>query len=203
MSKRRGVILDEAADAERVLAFVNTLYPRPLASRQDGLATFEAMVGWARGSHVLAGAAADRLLAEARRRPRQAAAAAARARQLREAIHEVLTAIVQGRSPGGGDVDALAASVADAYAHGRLVGHEGRLHWMAAGEAALDSIGWELARAAGRLVTSTRVGRVRTCAADDCGWLFLDDTRNHSRRWCDMKTCGNRAKLRRFRARAT
>jgi len=39
------------------------------------------------------------------------------------------------------------------------------------------------------------------CAADDCAWVFLDTSKNHSRRWCDMKACGNRAKARRFNAR--
>jgi len=59
----------------------------------------------------------------------------------------------------------------------------------------------ELARAAARLVESTTLSRVRACAADDCKWWFVDDTKNHSRRWCEMKTCGNRAKLRRYRER--
>jgi predicted RNA-binding Zn ribbon-like protein len=39
---------------------------------------------------------------------------------------------------------------------------------------------------------------LKHCAADDCGWLFLDRSRNHARRWCDMKVCGNNAKARRF-----
>jgi predicted RNA-binding Zn ribbon-like protein len=194
---------DEAADAARVLAFVNTLYPRPLATREDGLASFEALVAWARTMHVLTGTAADWLSTEARRHPQQASAAAARARALREAIHGVVTAVVHQRNPAAGDLDTLARWVADACAHGRLAVHDGRLHWAADGDAAFDSVAWEMARAAGRLVTSAQLARVRTCAAHDCGWLFLDDTRNRSRRWCDMKTCGNRAKLRRFRARAT
>jgi predicted RNA-binding Zn ribbon-like protein len=43
--------------------------------------------------------------------------------------------------------------------------------------------------------------RVRECANHDCGWLFLDLSRNRSRKWCDMSSCGNRAKVRRFRER--
>jgi predicted RNA-binding Zn ribbon-like protein len=60
---------------------------------------------------------------------------------------------------------------------------------------------WDAARGAARLLTSPLLGRVRACAAADCGWWFLDDTKNASRRWCDMKICGNRDKVRRFRAR--
>ena len=52
------------------------------------------------------------------------------------------------------------------------------------------------------LLTSGAIGRVRTCAADTCEWLFIDTTKNRTRRWCDMKVCGNRAKVRRFRSRS-
>jgi predicted RNA-binding Zn ribbon-like protein len=48
------------------------------------------------------------------------------------------------------------------------------------------------------LLTSEELVLVRECAAEDCGWLFLDKTKNHRRRWCDMKTCGNRDKARRY-----
>jgi predicted RNA-binding Zn ribbon-like protein len=54
-------------------------------------------------------------------------------------------------------------------------------------------------RAAVELLTSDEILRVRTCADDSCAWLFLDTTRNRTRRWCDMKVCGNRSKVRRFR----
>lgn len=45
------------------------------------------------------------------------------------------------------------------------------------------------------------ISRVKLCPGDDCGWLFLDETRNGRRRWCLMETCGNRAKARRNYAR--
>ena len=61
-----------------------------------------------------------------------------------------------------------------------------------------DRVLWEIGRAAGRLVVSPRLARVRACAASDCGWWFVDDTKNRSRRWCDMKLCGNRAKAREY-----
>jgi predicted RNA-binding Zn ribbon-like protein len=50
-------------------------------------------------------------------------------------------------------------------------------------------------------MTSEELARVSSCGADTCRWLFLDTSRNHSRRWCDMKVCGNRMKARRFQAR--
>jgi predicted RNA-binding Zn ribbon-like protein len=61
---------------------------------------------------------------------------------------------------------------------------------------------WPVARSAADLLTSQEQSRVRECAASDCGWLFLDLSRNRSRRWCDMETCGNRTKARRHYARS-
>jgi len=60
---------------------------------------------------------------------------------------------------------------------------------------------WALAKSATDLLTSPDVRHVRACQSDTCRWVFLDTSRNHSRRWCDMKLCGNRMKARRFQAR--
>ena len=59
---------------------------------------------------------------------------------------------------------------------------------------------WTLAMSAADLMTSEAVERVRECDSPECRWLFLDTSKNHSRRWCDMKVCGNRMKARRFKA---
>ena len=62
-------------------------------------------------------------------------------------------------------------------------------------ENTFDRVAWAVARSAGELMTSDRLVRVRECADDrGCGYLFIDTSRNHSRRWCSMETCGNRAK---------
>jgi predicted RNA-binding Zn ribbon-like protein len=57
-----------------------------------------------------------------------------------------------------------------------------------------------IARAAADLLTSSDLALVRTCASPTCQWFFLDTSKNHHRRWCSMKQCGNRAKVRRFYA---
>jgi predicted RNA-binding Zn ribbon-like protein len=61
---------------------------------------------------------------------------------------------------------------------------------------------WALALSASELMTSEAADRVRACNNPECRWLFLDTSKNHTRRWCDMKVCGNRMKARRFKARA-
>ena len=201
MAKARpGPLPAESVDADRVLAFINTLSARPTDAPVEGIGSYEALVNWAREQHLVSAAAADRLIAESRRHPHQAAAVLARARDFREALNGLAEAIDAGRQPPAKILDTISECLANAYANGRLVPHEGTLQWVASAEDDLDRVVWEIGRAAGRLVVSERLGRVRACAAGDCGWWFTDDTKNRSRRWCDMKSCGNREKLRRFRA---
>ena len=190
----------ESVDADRVLAFVNTLSSRPTSAPEERLVSYDALVDWAREQHVVPAAAADRLAADARRHPHQAAAVLARAKEFREALNLLAVAIENGRPPAPAVLATISDCLASAYAHGRLVPHEGSLQWVAGAEDDLARILWEIGRAAGRLLLSPRISRVRSCAADTCGWWFVDDTKNRSRRWCDMKICGNREKIKRFRA---
>jgi len=190
----------ESVDADRVLAFINTLSGRPTPSPVERLVSYESLVEWAREQHLVSAAAAERLLAESRKHPHQAASVLSRARDFREALNGLAAAIDAERQPSTEVLATISDALARAYANGRLVPHEGTLQWVASAEDDLERVIWEIGRAAGRLVVSPRLARVRACAAHDCGWWFVDDTKNRSRRWCDMKLCGNREKLRRFRA---
>jgi predicted RNA-binding Zn ribbon-like protein len=192
---------EETLDASRALAFVNTLSARPTETPSERLVSYEALVDWAVEEKLISAAAGKRLAAHARRHAQQATAALARAIALREAVYDIVAALDAKRSPSAGALETVARDMAAAYSTGRLVLHDGTLHWVSSNEDDLDRVLWEVARTVGRLVTSSRLAKVRLCAAADCGWLFVDDTKNRSRRWCDMKLCGNREKLRRFRAR--
>jgi predicted RNA-binding Zn ribbon-like protein len=200
-SRRAGPALPDAhVDSTRVMAFVNTLSGRETPRPSERLGSYEALLDWARGEGVVPGAAADRMLAEARQHPRAANEALERARELRETLHALFVAVDHDRAPAATVLSTLASHIGSAYGQARLVPHEGTLQWAPGPAVSLDHVGAELARAAGRLVTSSELARVRACAAQDCRWWFVDETRNRSRRWCDMKICGNREKLRRFRA---
>ena len=59
---------------------------------------------------------------------------------------------------------------------------------------------WILSLKVAELATSDSMQMLRACGNDECRWLFLDTSKNHTRRWCDMKICGNRMKARRFKA---
>lgn len=203
MPSRRAVAAcpPEAIDITRSLSFVNTLSGRAAERPTEGLASFDALLTWAREAGVLSPADTERMAPRARRRPSEADRVLKEARELRELLHDTFTATCSGRTPPAATLDHLSAKLAAWYRHGRLVPVEGALQWVYAGSDDLDRVIWEVARSATRLLTSSLLARVRPCAARDCGWWFLDDSKNFSRRWCDMKICGNREKLRRFRER--
>ncbi len=75
-----------------------------------------------------------------------------------------------------------------------------RLEWAWPAEPDPELPLWALALSAADLMTSEAVARMRACDNAECRWLFLDTSKNHTRRWCDMKLCGNRMKARRFKA---
>jgi predicted RNA-binding Zn ribbon-like protein len=121
---------------------------------------------------------------------------------LREAIFQVFVARARGALPPAGALRTLNKEQPTALARLRLVADGGgyRTEWE--DEDALDRMLWPVVRSAAELLTSDDLDRVRECAADNCAWLFLDRSKNRSRRWCDMAVCGNRSKVRRFRQRS-
>lgn len=134
--------------------------------------------------------------------PEETQARFQRALRLREAIHDTFAAVAMGEPIPGAALAALSGEWAEA--RGRM-----RLDTDAAGEvrailppgAPLERIIRSLAASAGDLLLDVDPARIKTCAGNECGYLYVDLSRNRSRRWCDMAECGNRAKVRRFRAR--
>lgn len=126
-----------------------------------------------------------------------------RARSFRERLHRILVAVASGEPPDTRDLDAITSLARKAATHSRLDRCEEGFAWVLdeASGGELDWPIWQLARATVELLTSDSLQRVRQCADETCGWLFIDQSRNRSRRWCDMSSCGNRAKARRNYAR--
>lgn len=122
-----------------------------------------------------------------------------KALSLREAIYRIFAAVAMRKSPPPADLRALNDCVLTALGHRQLIRLDGRYRWewKDGKRRSLERILWPIVIAASDLLTSEDVNLVRLCEASDCGWLFLDHSRNRSRRWCDMKSCGNRAKARR------
>jgi predicted RNA-binding Zn ribbon-like protein len=122
--------------------------------------------------------------------------------ELREALSAVLYAWIDGGKPSAGQVKILEKYFQDAALHRNLRADKSQLAWSWTGAEQQAEIPlWKLAQAASDLLVSSDAELVKDCGDPTCRWLFLDLSKNHTRRWCDMKTCGNRMKARRFQAR--
>ncbi len=197
-----GVSVFELSGGAACLDFVNTVEGRPGASPRERLASYADLLDWARQAGLLGEGQARALASEARGHPRRAEAALARGRALREALFGVFSAAAGGRDPAAADLGTLNEALSRALARRRLRVEGACVAWAwDEGAPALDRPLWPVAVAAAELLVSPALERVRECAAGGCAWLFLDHSRNRSRRWCDMAVCGNRDKARRHRAR--
>jgi predicted RNA-binding Zn ribbon-like protein len=180
------------------LDFANTLEERLSAAPVEQIATYEALLAWCQQAELLDSGEVARLRELARARPAEAANWLASIKQARELIYRIFHALASGESAGTGDIRQFNQLLAETMAHACLVPGENGFAWGWSGEQErLECPLWFVVRSAADLLTSLELRYVRVCASEECGWLFLDTSKNHSRRWCDMKSCGNRAKARR------
>jgi len=185
------------------LDFVNTVDKRPTPERQELLTGYADLVAWALQAGALTTRQAAALESEASRRPQEAQAILARARAIRETLFAILSATTAGRRLPARELDRLNPAIAASFERLRLSsgpGSGGRWAWVE-DPAALDRMLWPVIRSTAELLTSPELSRVRQCASEACDWLFIDHSKNRSRRWCEMTVCGNRDKVRRHRER--
>jgi predicted RNA-binding Zn ribbon-like protein len=189
-----------------VLDLVNTLDNRfradngPVELLQD----YAALLRFMEQSGLLGGAQVRALTQ--RTGKADAATSIESARELREAAAGVLYAVVEGSAPLPTDVRRLERHFQNARQRQELVwapsaeGSEFAWGWDSV-QTEADLPVWILSLQTSALLTSDAMSRLRSCGSETCRWLFLDTSKNHTRRWCDMKVCGNRMKARRFHAR--
>ena len=181
------------------LDFANTANWHRSDHPVETLTSLSELIAWSQQTGILSEHQARRLLNVAARRPKDANAVLQRAIDLREVIYRILSSISGGLAPQNGDLAAFNAELSRALAQSRIVSTGEGFAWNWAGaEDALDQMLWPVVHDAAGLLTSEELDRVGQCADDRCGWLFLDTSRNRSRRWCSMEDCGNRAKARRY-----
>lgn len=179
------------------LDFVNTASRRTGEGLKEKLRTYDDLVTWAERVDLVGAERAGRLRRAAAADPAAATSVLERARTLREVIYRVFSA----DAPSPSDLEVLAGAASEGASERRLERTPAGYEWVWPESDALARLLWPIALSAAELLTSEDRERVKECAADRCNWLFLDRSRNRSRRWCDMKDCGNRAKARRFQAR--
>jgi predicted RNA-binding Zn ribbon-like protein len=179
----------------RCLDFLNTVEWRGrLEARDERLTSYGEFAAWARVAGVIGGREKAELLAQAAKSPRAAAGALAEAMQAREALAALFGA-------GGIKPAKALATINEILARDRFSLR------LASGGDGIHAM-WNLdcsqlrrpllilLREAADLLSSPERARVHHCSNDQCQWLFLDTSRNRSRRWCQMETCGNNAKAR-------
>lgn len=182
------------------LDFVNTLDDRHIKPKEL-LETYIDLARFGEDAGLLQPNQVDRLYERSYANPERAQQALRAGRELREAIHDVFWAIINQRA-----VPAMALARLNEYAqvaagHMLLVPVKDRLEWRYDELLDFDTVLWPIARSAVDLLASDQLTYVRACSSKACEWFFLDTSKNHHRRWCDMTKCGNRAKVQRFYAR--
>jgi predicted RNA-binding Zn ribbon-like protein len=193
----------EADAGHLALDFTNTISNRNNDRAHDWLDSYSNLLSWGMLVGILSDDERRILQRQSRRRPEAAAAALARAAALRELSYRIFSAVAAVHTPSAADIDALNSYLKEALVHTRIALENGLFIWeWVDRETALDQVIWPIARSSADLLTSKEVARVGECLGDGCGWLFLDKSRNRSRRWCSMGECGNRAKARRHYARS-
>jgi predicted RNA-binding Zn ribbon-like protein len=189
------------------LDFVNTMAWRLTDRPVEYLGSYEDLLAWGRQAGLLAPDETEVLSEGAATDPEEAGATLSQAVALREAVHRVLSAAIAGEPQDEGALSALNRELSGALSRLRVAPAAGEAYvwaWDRSGDgggAPLDRPLWPVARSAAELLTSPKLGRVKVCAGEGCGWMFLDESRNASRRWCDSRDCGNRERVRKYLAR--
>jgi predicted RNA-binding Zn ribbon-like protein len=188
------------------LDFVNTVGSRLTDLPSEYLRSYEDLLDWGRQAGLLAPQETEGLSWQATLDPEAARETLSRALDLREAIHRLIHRAIADESQDEIDLSALNRELSIALSHLRVMPADGAYGWDwdrsgDNGGALLDSPLWPVAQSAAELLTSPKLGRVKHCAGEGCGWVFLDESRNSSRKWCDSRDCGNRERVRRHLAR--
>jgi len=179
------------------LDFVNTSDEHPSKLTTEFLTSYAHLVEWSVFSKTISQEQAELLLQLAAQYPEKADEALRFAIIVREALFRVLDAAAENRQPEAADMQAFNAILARAMSHLHMTPTSANFCWTCAlDENDLETMIWPVVWSAAELMTSHDLHYLRECASDDCEWLFLDTSKNHSRRWCSMTTCGNRSKAR-------
>jgi len=180
------------------LDYANTRMYRGSAAPVEQFSEWPALLGWIAGTGALPAEAAAGLRAWADADPEGATALFASAIALRELVYRVFSAVASGAPVAEADLAALNRALAAAPPRARLARLGGAYVWRIeqvglSAPALLAPVLWSAAD----LLVQAPHRRIRQCANPQCLWLFIDASKNGTRRWCDMAACGNRAKAQR------
>jgi predicted RNA-binding Zn ribbon-like protein len=185
------------------LDFANTLDNRGSDNEVNLITSYEHLLHFLQQAGAFTSDEVGQLRSSAEAHPATAQLAMREAIILRELLFHIFSAIANQKRPSHHALQELNLFLNEAGCH-RVVSREGggfTWKWSDIGKDPKAAL-WPLAWRAAELLASDELALVRECASPSCCWLFLDKSKSHSRRWCDMKVCGNRFKVRRFYERA-
>jgi predicted RNA-binding Zn ribbon-like protein len=188
---------------ELCLDFCNTVGGKRGGVARENLHTYADFLSWSEQVGLVNHRQAEAMANKASRSAAEAEAVLGRAILLREGIYRIFLALIESKKPKAADLATLNSELAATLGRLRVArptqGSGFAWEW-ADGDQLLDHPLGPIARSAADLLTHAKLlNRVSQCGGDNCGWLFVDASKNHSRCWCDMRDCGNRAKIRRYR----
>jgi predicted RNA-binding Zn ribbon-like protein len=200
LSKRREAGNIELLAGNLSLDFINTLSSRLEPYQREYLSGYNELVEWSCHAGILPAEEAQRLKRLGMRRPAEAVTVLNRALEVREGLFRIFSALAQGKVPRDGDIDGLNETLQDTMGRLQVRRVKDQFHWeWTRDPSALDAMLWPIVHAAAELLVQRERSKVRQCAnMPVCQWLFLDKSKNRSRRWCSMDVCGSRDKVKRY-----
>lgn len=181
------------------LNFLNTLAGRSRPHPAEQLRSYAEFLDWCQEAGLVEPGERRELATWARREPRLALFALEQVRAVREAIYGILSALMAGEAPSEEDKAHFSSFLREAL-QARTIQVEGphpRWAWRSPTEQPVAPL-YPVLYAAAELFASDDLARVRTCANLSCGRVFLDHSRNQSRKWCISTDCGNRERVRAY-----
>jgi len=194
---------EETPEIERgkpCLDFVNTVDWRNSKTRKkEMLRDFSALISWSKQIGILEDKTAQILFKNALKQPNKAKQVYEKAIELRELLFRLFSSMATTGQASSHDLSIFNKYLADSMGKSCcLTPSDNGFVWsFCSGTDSMDLFLDPIIKSAADLLVSSELTRVKQCADDACGWLFMDKSRNNSRRWCSMKDCGNRAKAHR------
>ncbi|HZR56868.1 MAG TPA: ABATE domain-containing protein [Terriglobales bacterium] len=181
------------------LDFANTVSKRRSGMPEEHLHSCFDLIRWATQAGAISSTEANRIFDWVKKHPKAATKLLQRTIEIRETFYRIFSATATHQKPTRDDLGALSLALQNFY-------NQAELKWTGNGvvwawidkDDSLEKILWQVMRACVDLLMSDEAKRVRECEAETCAWLFMDHSKNQSRRWCDMQVCGNREKAKRF-----
>jgi predicted RNA-binding Zn ribbon-like protein len=192
MTKTRDAEIHHLIGSALCLDFANTLYGHE-ESIHEYLYDYRDLVLWSRHVGILSPERAEILLSKGEQAPAEAEAVFRQAIQIREMIFRVFASLAHDESPRDVDLVQLHQVWLESQSHTKLEQSDSGFELGWEDRNAIDFMLWPITRSAVELLTSDELKRVKQCGR--CDWLFVDRSRNQSRRWCSMDACGNRIKM--------